>query len=78
MPQGDEDNYVEGYVQLHISDMIDNDYEVFLDILSEALVGSNLLMDVNYDVVGMADEPNTLIFKVRGDVSNILDHEDEE
>jgi len=74
----DEDNYVEGYVQLHISDMIDNDYEAFLDILAEALVGSSLLMDVNYDVVGMADEPNTLIFKVTGDVSNILDHEDEE
>lgn len=73
----DEDNYVEGYVQLHISDMIDNDHEAFLDILSEALVGSPLLMDVNYDVVGMASEPNTLIFKVTGDVSDVLRSEDE-
>lgn len=74
----DENNYVTGYVQLHISDLIDNDYEGFLDLLSTALVGNELLMDINYDVVSMADSinPNELIFKVTGDVSNIVDPED--
>lgn len=73
----DENNYVEGYVQIHISEMIDNDYEAFLDAISEELVGSDLLMDVNYDVVGLADEPNELILKVSGDASAIVESEEE-
>ena len=68
-----KNNYVEGYVQIHISEMIDNDHEAFLDAISEKLVGSDLLMDVSYDVVGLADEPNELILKVSGDVSTILE-----
>lgn len=75
----DENNYVEGYVRMHISDMIDNDLETFLDLLSLKLVGNELLMDINYNVVGLADEQDTLILKVRGDVSMVmeLDEEDE-
>ena len=73
-----EDNYVEGYVQIHISDMIDNDLETFLDLLSLNLVGNELLMDINYDVVGLADEPNTLVLKVRGDVSDVLEFDEED
>ena len=72
----DENNRVEGYIQIHISDIIDNDYEGFLDAISEKLVGSDLLMDVNYDVVGLADEPNELILKVSGDVSMILENQE--
>lgn len=73
----DENNYVEGYIQIHISDMIDNDYEDFLDFISEKLVGSNLLMDVNYEVVAQAKKmfPNELILKVTGDVSTIIEEE---
>lgn len=73
----DGNNYVEGYVQIHISDIIDNDFESFLDLLSNALVGSDLLMDINYDLVALADEKNEVIFKVTGDISNILETEDE-
>lgn len=69
----DENNYVEGYVQIHISEMINNDREAFLDAISENLVGSDLLMDISYDVVGLADEPNELILKVSGDVSAIIE-----
>ena len=72
----DENNYVEGYVQVHISTLIDNDLERFLDIISEELIGSDLLMDVNYEVVGVEEE-NELIIKVRGDVSAVLETEEE-
>ena len=68
----DENNYVEGYIQIHISDLIHNDHEGFLSVISEELVGSDLLMDVNYNAVGIADT-NELILKVTGDVSLILD-----
>lgn len=71
----DKDNYVEGYVMVHISDLIDNNLEGFLDIISEKLVGSDLLMDINYEIVGYR-ESNTLILKVSGDVSNIIDKEE--
>lgn len=73
----DENNYVEGYIRIHINDMIDNDYEGFLDFISEKLVGSDLLMDVNYEVVAQAKKmfPNELILKVTGDASTIIESE---
>ena len=57
--------------------MIDNNYEGFLDFISEKLVGSNLLMDVNYEVVAQAKKmfPNELILEVTGDVSTIIEEE---
>ena len=72
----DENNYVEGFISIHISTMIDNDLEGFLDIISEELVGSNLLMDINYDVVGLEDD-NMIILKVRGDASEICSDDEE-
>ena len=73
----DGDNFVEGYVRVHISTLIDNDFEGFLDIISEELVGNDLLMDINYDVVALAED-NTLVLKVSGDVSNIIDESDDD
>jgi len=71
----DDNNYVEGYVQLHISSLIDNDYESFLDLLSISLVDSDLLMDINYDVVALAEDKNELIFRVSGDATTIIETE---
>ena len=70
-----DDNWVEGYIQIHISDIIDNDFETFLDLISEALVGSDLLMNVDYKVIAMAGKgyPNEVILKVRGDASTIVE-----
>ncbi len=74
----DKNNCVTGYVSLQISDLIDNDFEEFLDLLSISLVDSDLLMDVTYDVVALDEtDKNTLIFKVTGDVSNILECEED-
>ena len=56
------------------------DFESFLDLISERLTGSELLMNIDYDVVG--HEGNTLHMKVGGDPSEIRgmreDEEDEE
>lgn len=68
------DGRVEGYIHLHISDMIDNDFEAFLDILSERLIGNACLQGIDYETVTLADnEPNTVILKVSGfvDASDI-------
>lgn len=70
----DENHYIEGVVKVHISDMIDNNLEGFLDLISIRLVDSDLLMDVNYNVIGLCeDEPDTLYLLVRGDASMVLD-----
>ena len=47
------DNYVEEVVPVSLSDLIDNDLEGFLDIVSEQLLGEQgMLSDISYDVVG--------------------------
>ena len=70
----DEDNCVEGYISVHISDIIDRDYDEFLCFLSNELVGNDLLMDITYNVVCTDEtDPNTLILKVSGDASMIVD-----
>ena len=71
------DCFIKGNVAINLSDAIDNDLEGFLDILSENLTGSPLLMDISYKVVGCEDG-DMLIIEVIGDVSNILDSEDGE
>ena len=78
-----EDNYVTGYVSIPLSDIIDCDFEQFLDRLATRLVNSECLMDISYDAVGIegvGSGDTCIIMKVRGDVSDILDmdQEDEE
>lgn len=72
-----EDNYVEGIVPISLDQVIHNDFETFLDIISNKLVGSILLMDVNYSVVGHQDE-YTILLNVSGDASQIIDDEGED
>lgn len=72
-----EDCFIKGNIAINLSDAIDNDFEGFLDVLSESLTGSPLLMDISYKVVGFEDG-DILIIEVIGDVSNILDTEDDE
>jgi hypothetical protein len=53
------DNYVNEVVPVSLSDLIDNDLEGFLDIVSELLLGEQgVLSDISYDVVGsgMSDD----------------------
>ena len=65
----DADGHVEGYLYVHISDLIERDYEELLSFLEYNLVGTDeLLSELSYEVVGIdgQDNPNTLIMKVGG------------
>ncbi len=47
------DNYVNEVVPVSLHDLIDNDLEGFLDIVSEQLLGDlGVLSDISYEVVG--------------------------
>ena len=67
----DENTYIEDNICIDLHTIIDNDLEGFLDIISEKLVGSPLLMDVSYSVVGTTEDGD-IILKVSGDVSDII------
>ena len=67
-----DDCYLEGEVLADLSDIINFDYEEFLDLLSVRLTGNPCLMDISYRVVDVL-ENNLLVISVRGDVSEILE-----
>ena len=70
----DEDGCVEGKVIVDFNQILDIDLEGFLDCLSERLTGSLLLMNIDYNVVGIIG-PDELVINVSGNVSNIIDTE---
>ena len=72
----DEKNFVEGYVRVTMADIIYRDYEELLDLIAEKLVGSNLLMEIDYDVVAVEPD-NVLVLRVTGDVSAVISDDDE-
>lgn len=50
----DDDIYIEGVVRISLDDIISNDFEVFLDIISDKLVESEVgLLDISYKAVGV-------------------------
>lgn len=69
----DDNNYIRGIVKVELSDLIENDLDGFLDLISEKLTRSPLLMDIGYEPVSVFEEELYLL--VSGDVSEILDEE---
>lgn len=69
----DDNNYIRGVVKVELSDLIENDLDGFLDLISEKLTRSPLLMDIGYEPVSVFEEELYLL--VSGDVSGILDEE---
>lgn len=65
----DSDGWVRGVIRVELSELISNDLEGVLDILSERLTGSGLLSDITYDVVG--NDGDTLFVRVSGDAGLI-------
>jgi hypothetical protein len=61
-------------VRVELAEIVDNDLEGFLDLLSEKHTRSNLLMDIDYKIVGYTDD--ALIIEVSGDYSAILNEEE--
>lgn len=71
----DEDNYIEGIVAVSDEELFNNDFENFLDLISERLCGSICLMDVQYDMVGVIPEEHLILYSVSGDASNIIEQD---
>lgn len=59
------DGFITGNIIMHISDVIDNDLEGFLDTISKALVNTPCLEEINYTVFGVT-EPDNLLINVSG------------
>lgn len=77
----DKDGYIEGCVAVPLSDIINSDFEEFLDLLALKLVDNVLLMDINYTAVGISDTDAgdaNIIIKVSGDTSELFDDDEEE
>lgn len=56
---------ISGVVKVELRDIINNDFEGFLDILSENLIGNPCLMGIDYKIVGYEDD-SLLHIKVTG------------
>lgn len=72
----DDDNRIETEIVIGLEDAVDHDLEGFLDLVSEAAVGSVTFMDFTYTVTGVTPE-GALILTVEGDVSEIINEEAE-
>lgn len=68
----DDSNFVEGYVEMNLFDMVGVDDDDILNEISTKLVGSDLLFDIVYEVVAVG-EKNNLILKVTGDASYVIE-----
>ena len=64
-------NRIEGVIKIEMAQIIHSDMEEFLDILSEKLVGSCLLSDISYKIVGHESD-YVLLLSVSGDISEIF------
>jgi len=62
--------YISGIMEVEPSDLIDHDYEGFLDLVSERLVCGDMLMDITYEVVGWNPETKAVKCQVTGDPSS--------
>lgn len=62
--------YVSGVVAVSLEEVVESNQEGFNDVLSERLVGDDVLMDIGYEVVG--HRGNTLHIKVTGDAIESL------
>ncbi|QOX80800.1 hypothetical protein FY034_17400 (plasmid) [Trichlorobacter lovleyi] len=68
-----EGMHIEGYVLVEHSEVVDNNFDGFLDIASEKLVGHDCLMEVNPVLIGV--ESGMLQYKVTGVLDNEYWHE---
>lgn len=70
-------NRIETEIVIGLDDAVDRDLEGFLDFVAEQACDSVLLMDFTYRVTGLTPE-GALILTVEGDVSEVIDWEDED
>lgn len=67
--------YVKENILIELNDLINNDFEQFLDIVSMKVTGTELLSEIGYNVFGLMDK-HTLIMEVTGNISECVDTEE--
>ncbi len=70
----DDNMFVTARATICLSEVIEGNLETFLDEISEDAVGSALLEDISYRLVGFVDDA-TLLIEVRGSVAGIINQE---
>lgn len=68
--ENDQGKPVSGVIAVRLLDIVAGDAEEFIDLISDKLTGSDLLTNIDYEVVG--HEGNTLWLEVTGDASEIV------
>lgn len=66
--------FITALVTVDLDEVIHGSQESVLDLLSRAAVGSELLQDISYEVVG--GQGDTLVLSVSGDVSALVENDD--
>ena len=73
----DDMGYITGTVRVDLSDIIDNDLEGVLDLLSELLTDTPVeVTDLTYKVVG--HDGDTLLIEVEGNADQVFERADDE
>lgn len=70
----DKNGYITGVVRVEFSEVIENDIEGFLDILSERLLETDLLSELSCQIVGVEDG-RTLLVEAYGHVEDLESEE---
>lgn len=68
----DDAGYIEGVISISLSSLIDSDYEGFLDLISEKLIGYICLSGINYKIVGCGND-NEVLLLVSGHAEELGD-----
>jgi hypothetical protein len=67
--------YIKENILIELNDLINNDFEQFLDIVSMKVTGTELLSEIGYNIFGLMDK-HTLIMEVTGNISECVDTEE--
>lgn len=67
--------YVKENILIELNDLINNDFEQFLDVVSLKVTGTELLSEIGYNIFGLMDG-HTLIMEVSGNISECVDTEE--
>jgi len=57
----DDAGYIEGVISISLSSLVNNDYENFLDLITDELAGSVCLSDIQYEIVGCESSDKILL-----------------
>jgi hypothetical protein len=68
----DDNGYIEGVISISLSSLINSDFENFLDLISELLIGDVCLSDIGYKTVGYRNSDDILLL-VSGHADNVAD-----